>query len=152
MTDYNLRLNRFMMYFIHTNHSRSTRSLIILILLAASLITGCGDSSTTSSTEEDLEGAQVVIKPESASLEVDEELDFSAFVISATGDTVNEELDINWNWRSSNPNVFTVNDDGNATARNSGEAHCIVEATTANNKIVAKLVPIGLDSARILIF
>lgn len=135
--------------------SLSQKSLILPLLLSfiASLaFFGCSEDNSTGSEPDELKGAEVVIKPQNASLEINEEIDFSAFVVSASGDTVNDELDINWNWRSSDPDVFTVEDDGNATGRNSGEAYCIVEASTANNKITAKLIPIGLDSARILIF
>lgn len=113
---------------------------------------GCSEDNSTGSEPDELEGAKVSIEPQNASLEINEQIDFSAFVISASGDTINDQLDINWNWRSSDPDVFTVENDGKALGLNSGEAYCIVEASIANNKITAKLVPIGLDSARILIF
>jgi hypothetical protein len=78
---------------------------------------------------------------------VGEQQDFSAFLISASGDTVNEELEVEWNWYSSNPDVFTVEAGGIATGHDEGEAHCIVEASTENSKIVAKMRFVGRDSA-----
>lgn len=128
------------------------RLLILVFLFSGIMITSCDDDNSVSSEEEEFKGAEVVIEPQNVTLEVDEEVDFSAFVVSASGDTINDEFNIQWNWHSSDPDVFTVKSNGTATGHSSGEAFCIVEASTANGKIAAKMVPIGLDSARVLLF
>lgn len=123
---------------------------IVLIVIFFGLLTfiSCRDNGTsTDRDEEEAEVSEVVIEPQNATFEVGEQQDFSAFLISATGDTVNEDFDINWNWYSSDPDVFTVEDGGTATGHNEGEAHCIVEASTKNSKIVAKMRFVGRDSA-----
>ena len=130
----------------------TTGIFILMILLVGTTLTGCDDDNATGTEEEDISQAEVVIEPQNVTLEVDEEVDFSAFVVNASGDTINDELDIDWNWYSSDPDVFTVLNNGTATGHNPGEAFCIVEASTANSKIVAKMVPIGLDSAHVLLF
>lgn len=140
------------MNYSHTHFFQTTGFLVIIILITGIIIAGCEDNNPTQSEEDKLVEAEVVIEPQEVSIEVDEQADFSAFVVTASGDTVNEEFDIQWNWYSSNPDVFTVQSNGTATGHNSGEAFCIVEASTGNSKIVAKMVPIGLDSARVLLF
>lgn len=110
------------------------------------------DDSATGPEEEEIDVAEVVIEPQNATFEVDEQQEFSAFLISANGDTVNEEFeDIDWNWYSSDPDVFTVEDGGTATGHNEGEAHCIVEVSTENTKIVAKMRFVGRDSAFVVL-
>ena len=83
---------------------------------------------------------------------VGEQKEFSAFVISATGDTLNEEYDFSWTWYSSDANIFTVENNGTAYAESTGEAYCVVEASTGTAKIKAKLRYVGLDSAFVSIF
>lgn len=127
--------------------------IIIMVVLSGVLISnGCNDDNSIASEEDNLEGAEVVIKPRDVSFEVDEQHEFSAFVISASGDTVNEEFDLEWTWYSSNPDVFTVQDDGTASGISSGEAYCIVEAETASGNVAAKLRFVGRDSAFVSIF
>lgn len=140
------------MIYSKTQFFKTTGFSVIIILIAGMLNIGCEDNNPTESEEDELKGAEVVIEPQNVSMEVDQQVNFSAFVVSASGDTVNEEFNFQWNWYSSNPEVFTVQNNGTATGQNSGEAFCIVEASTGNNKIVAKMVPIGLDSARVLLF
>jgi len=141
------------MIYSNTLYTRITVLLITIIALTGMLMaTGCDDDNPTEPEDEALEGAEVVIDPQEATFEVNEELNFSAFVISASGDTINDELNVEWNWYSSDTDVFTVQSNGTATGHNPGEAFCIVEASTTNSKIVAKRVPIGLDSARVFLF
>lgn len=135
-----------------TQFFQTAEFLIIILSITGTIITGCNDENPTSTDDEELKGAEVVIEPQNVTLEVDEEFDFSAFVVNASGDTINDELNIQWNWYSSDPDVFTVQNNGIATGHHSGEAFCIVEASTSNSKIAAKMVPIGLDSARVLLF
>ncbi|MCG2589303.1 Ig-like domain-containing protein [Rhodohalobacter sulfatireducens] len=140
------------MIYSKTQFFKTTGFSVIIILIAGMLNIGCEDNNPAEPEEDELEGAEVVIEPQNVSMEVDEKVDFSAFVVSASGDTVNEEFNFQWNWYSSNPEVFTVQNNGTATGKSSGEAFCIVEASTGNSKIVAKMVPIGLDSARVFLF
>lgn len=140
------------MIYFKTQFFKTTGFSLIIILIAGMLNIGCEDNNSTESEEEELKGAEVVIEPQNVSMEVDEQVNFSAFVVSASGDTVNEDFNFQWNWYSSNPEVFTVQNNGTATGKNSGEAFCIVEASTGNSKIVTKMVPIGLDSARVFLF
>ncbi|NBC65875.1 MAG: hypothetical protein GVY07_09510 [Bacteroidetes bacterium] len=140
------------MIYSKTQFFKTTGFSVIIILITGMLNIGCEDNNPTESGEDELKGAEVIIEPQNVSMEVDEQVDFAAFVVSASGDTVNEDFNIQWNWYSSNPEVFTVQNNGIATGQNSGEAFCIVEASTGNSKIVAKMVPIGLDSARVFLF
>lgn len=140
------------MIYFKTQFFKTTGFSLIIILIAGMLNIGCEDNNSTESEEEELKGAEVVIEPQNVSMEVDEQVNFSAFVVSASGDTVNEDFNFQWNWYSSNTEVFTVQNNGTATGKNSGEAFCIVEASTGNSKIVTKMVPIGLDSARVFLF
>jgi len=108
---------------------QSTATFVIVIALAATLIiTGCDGDETTGPQNPVV--VDVVISPETAELEVGEELDFSAFALTAAGDTVDiSDLNIEWNWWSNDPDVFTVEPGGLATGQSPGEAYCIVEAT-----------------------
>lgn len=113
---------------------------------------GCdNDNSTGALGVQDID--KVVISPDSTSLEVGEVFDFSAVALTAGGDTVR---DVNFVWKSSDPDLFTVEDDGTATALASGEAYCGVgisdETAKAKGKKKSGIVPIGLDSAVVHIF
>lgn len=131
------------------NDKRPYQGYIIAIIIVGLLgVYSCSeDNSATGPEDEEIEASEVVIEPQNATFEVGEEFDFSAFLISVSGDTVNEEFDVEWNWYSSDSNVFTVEAGGTATGHNEGEAHCIVEASTENSKVVAKLRFVGRDSA-----
>lgn len=132
----------------------SNYTILIFIFVGLLTFIGCSDNGTaTDPDEEDVDVSKVVIEPQEATFEVGEQQEFTAFLISATGDTVdNEELDINWNWFSSDPDVFTVEDGGTATGHNEGEAFCIVEAELENTKVAAKLRFTGRDSAIVFLF
>lgn len=127
--------------------------LITVAFTGLLILTTCSEDSSTSSLEEDeIEVTKVVIEPASASFEIDEKQEFSAFLISASGDTVNKEFDIEWNWYSSNPEVFTVENNGTAYGKRAGEAYCVVEVTAEPGKVAAKLRFTGRDSAFVSIF
>jgi len=101
--------------------------VILLVCVGTLLFTGCdGDEATGPQNPVVVD---VAISPETAELEVGEELDFSAFALTAAGDTVDiSDLNIEWNWWSNDPEVFTVEAGGLATGQSPGEAYCIVEA------------------------
>lgn len=129
---------------------RTCQGYIIAIIITSILgMYSCSDdnSATGPDDDEEIEVAEVVIEPQEVTFEVGEQQVFSAFLISAIGDTVNEDIEVDWNWYSSDPDVFTVEDGGTATGHAEGEAHCIVEVSTENNKIVTKMRFVGRDSA-----
>lgn len=112
---------------------------------------GCdSDNSTGALGVEDID--EVVISPDSAAVEAGEVIDFSAVALTAEGDTVR---DVSFVWKSSNPDVFTVEDDGTATGQAPGDAYCGVDIPEGAAKAKtrgAKIVPIGLDSAVVHVF
>jgi len=124
-------------------------STIIVFLFMAFLLTfGCSTDDVTS--PEDGHGVvEVVIEPREAEFEVGEHLEFSAFALNADGDTVDtSDLNIEWEWWSDDPEVFTVEPGGLATGHNPGEAFCIIEATI----LVGKSNFSGRDSAFVMVF
>lgn len=91
------------------------------------LLAGCSSDETTG--PQDLQIVDISISPESAELEIGQELEFSAVALTATGETVDiSDLDISWDWWSTDPDVFTVEPGGLATGQNEGNAWCVVEA------------------------
>jgi len=102
--------------------------LCITFSLMFTAFIGCSSDETTGSQTPQV--SEVKITPENATLEVDEQLDFSVVALSATGDTINtNEIDIEWQWWSTDSDVFSVEAGGLATGQNPGEAYCVVEAT-----------------------
>lgn len=98
-------------------------SLLFAIVLG---LVACDTNEATQDSEPEI--ARIAIFPDSASVETGEEVDFSVVALTASGDTVqNADLDIEW-W-STDPDVFTVEDGGTATGKNSGGAYCVVEAS-----------------------
>jgi hypothetical protein len=104
---------------------------VILFTIAAAALTvasGCSSDETTGSQSPQV--SEIRISPDNTSFEVGEQLDFSVVALSATGDTIDiSEIDIEWQWWSTDPDVFTVEAGGLATGQNPGEAYCVVEAT-----------------------
>ena len=118
---------------------------VALVLIGALILIGCDSTGVT----EEPEITELLISPGSVSLEVGKQVDFSAAVRTASGDTI-RELDLRW-W-STDSNVFTVTDNGTATGQNPGSALCKVEVTenateTAGHHKVAKRRFTGRDSA-----
>jgi hypothetical protein len=107
-----------------------TTSLFFLQLAVIGLLifTSCSGDDTTASQSPQV--AEIAISPDSAELEAGEQLQFEVFALSATGETIDaSELDIEWEWWSTDPEVFTVEAGGLATGQNPGEAYCMIEAT-----------------------
>lgn len=103
------------------------RSLIFvplaLVIAGALVLAGC---DTTEVTDDQI--ASVVISPDTASIEVGEQVDFSVTALNASGETIpNPNVSIRW-W-STDTTVFRVTDDGLATGEDAGEALCMVEAS-----------------------
>jgi hypothetical protein len=121
--------------------------VVVLSLMVASWLVGCDSSEVDAPQGHGVE--RVVISPSTASVAVGDEVSFSAFALTAQGDTVDTaDLDIEWRWWSSSPSVFTVEDDGTATAHSPGEEYCVVEAT------ILRGLPnfTGRDSAFVMVF
>lgn len=128
-----------------------------LLLFKAAFIgllffSGCGeDDNATGNQNDDITG--IAIHPESATIETGEQLEFTAFAISSSGDTIESaDLDIEWDWWSSDPDIFTVDNSGTVTANGPGEAYCMLETNTDAGKFTAKLMFVGRDSAFVFVF
>jgi hypothetical protein len=108
-------------------NDRTIESKYFLVLVFFVLLAGCGSDETTG--PQDLQIVDIAISPDNAELEIGQELEFSAVALTATGETVDiSDLDISWEWWSTDPDVFTVEPGGLATGQNEGEAWCVVEA------------------------
>jgi hypothetical protein len=108
---------------------------------------GCDSSEVDSLLGHGVE--RVVISPSTASVSVGDQVSFSAFALTAQGDTVDTaDLDIEWRWWSSDPDVFTVEEGGTATGRSPGEEYCVVEATILRGQSNFT----GRDSAFVMVF
>lgn len=126
--------------------SRPPHSLTIFIFGVALLaftgmlmLTGCDSDDGDSSDQI----AEISIQPDDAELEVGEQIDFSVVARNAAGEQIpSAELDLEW--ESTDPDVFTVEDDGVATGQSPGSAFCTVAVT--NRRFV------GRDSAFVSIF
>jgi hypothetical protein len=119
------------------------------IALAGLIVFNGCDSNDEEPLAEDQRVESISIHPETAELEVGEQVDFSVVGLTAEGDTVDTgDLDVEWRWWSTNEDVFTVEPGGLATARGPGEAYCVVEATVFHKSLNFT----GRDSAFIHIF
>lgn len=104
--------------------------LIVLTGLSISflIMNGCSDDDATGPQTDQV--SSINIHPETATIAEDEQIDFSVVLLSATGDTLGpDDFDIEWQWWSTDPDVFTVEAGGLATGQNPGDAFCVVEAT-----------------------
>lgn len=142
--------------------SRPNLRIVLGAIVVASLsaLVGC-DSNDTSDPPE-VEIAQVAISPDSATIEVGEQAEFSALAVSAAGDTIAiPEGRLEWEWISSDPDVFTVDENGTASGQSPGEEYCIIDATLveglsgsaeATVDLRAASGFVGRDSAFVLVF
>lgn len=112
--------------------------VMALVFAGAFAFTGCESDDIVGPEEI----ARIDISPDTASIEVGESIDFSVVALNASGDTI-QNPDIRW-W-STNPDVFTVEDDGVATGQEPGEAFCNIEVT-------GRRAFVGRDSAFVLVF
>jgi hypothetical protein len=132
------------------NHITTKAPYVCIVIL--SLIPALGLMGCDSNDVEDPQGhgvERIIISPNSASVAVGEQVGFSAFALTAQGDTVDTAgLNIEWRWWSSDPSVFTVEEDGTATGRSPGEEYCVVEATILSGLSNFN----GRDSAFVMVF
>lgn len=115
---------------------------ITLTLSSLFIVNGCSDDNPTSPEEPQV--ANIIISPDSVEINVGDEIDFSAVALTADGDTIE---DANLEWISSDPSVFTVQDNGTITGESEGTAFCGIDVADNLSKLKGKIVPIGLDSA-----
>lgn len=102
--------------------------LIVFAITGMLIFSGCDADETTGPQTPQI--MAIGIFPDSVSIPVGEELEFEAFALTATGDTVDtSDLDIEWHWWSTDPEVFTVEPGGLATGLDPGEAFCMIETS-----------------------
>lgn len=134
--------------------------MMAVTFASLSVLVGCDSNDATE--PQDVEIARVAISPATASLEVGERVEFSALAVNTAGDTIAiPEGRLEWEWISSDPDVFTVDDDGTATGQSPGEEFCIIDATLveglsgstrAIDNLKASSGFVGRDSAFVLVF
>jgi hypothetical protein len=89
----------------------------------------------------------VIIQPSNTSFNVGEQHEFSAFLLTESGDTVEvDNADIELDWWSSDTTVFTVEANGTATGNNPGDAYCIAEVRVDEDANLKRIFT-GRDSA-----
>lgn len=101
-------------------------TLPALSIALVTVLFGC-DSTETDSDDGINE---VRIEPQSATLSVGEEEDFSVFALSLAGDTL-QDAALDFRWWSTDTTVFHVDESGLATAVGPGTAFCMVELNDA---------------------
>lgn len=136
--------------------------VIVMTVAFASLsvLVGC-DSNGTPDPQDPPQIARVAISPTTATMGTGDQVEFSALALNEAGDVVEmPEGSIEWEWISSDPDVFTVEDDGTATAQSPGEAYCIIDATLLNRSSASAAIDdleasagfVGRDSAFVMVF
>ena len=121
--------------------------IILFVFMGAIVFSGCDKEDDTEPQNDQIE--QIVILPQSASIAVGEQLEFSTAGITVDGDTIETSgLGLEWDWWSTDPDVFTVDNSGTATGHNPGEAFCILDFTES----AGLLKFTGRDSALVMIF
>lgn len=146
---------------VHSVFYSFVSSLLALVLTGGLVLTGC-DLIGAEDESEESPITSIEISPDSVSMAVGEQVDFSIVALTASGDTV-QDADLTIRWWSTDTTVFTVEEDGLATGQGAGTAYCMVEATDeAAGKRAGKtatsshryspLVPIGRDSAVVHMF
>lgn len=131
--------------------------LLALALTGTVVLTGC-DLFGADEGEDEAPLEEIAILPDSVSMEVGEQVDFSVVGLTASGDTIRDS-DLTIRWWSTDTTVFTVQEDGLATGQGSGTAYCVVEATDeeVGKRAGKKALPsrphfTGRDSALVHLF
>lgn len=142
-------------------------AVLITILMAS-----CDDNIAGPENQNEI--ARVVMSPDNASIEVGETIHFSLVALTASGDTLEDVLqwassnkvqspgkraertDITVKWWSTDPSVFTVEENGIATGQGTGTAYCKIKAIervqTAGKTGGTRIIPILWDSAFVAVF
>lgn len=127
---------------------RETSIIIILLgFMGIIMLSGCDKEDDTEPQNDQIE--RILIIPQNASIAVGEQLEFSTVGITSDGDTVETAgMGLEWNWWSTDPYVFTVDDSGKATGQNPGEAFCVLDFAETTSRLKFT----GRDSAFVVIF
>lgn len=120
------------------------KSICLLFIAVSTMLTGCLTNNDESESQNQI--ASIHISPDSASIAVGSSREFTAYALNAAGDTVHN-AEIQFNWWSSDTEVFTVEDNGTATGKAEGSAFCIIEIATRNRAAFT-----GRDSAFVSVF
>lgn len=128
----------------------------LIFALAGTLAFAVGCDSNDVGEEPDPEITGFAFTTDSVALAVGEEADFSDLVVGLTaeGDTV-EDPDLDLRWWSSDPDVFTVDNNGRAAALDTGRAYCLAEMSdeAAAQAFYSKLAKFtGRDSFLVMMF
>jgi len=100
------------------------------------MFSGCERDDNVEPQNDEID--QIIIVPRSASIAVGEQFEFSAVGLTADGDTIERadlNLDHEWIWWSTDPDVFTVEDNGTATGHTPGEAFCVLEFSHSESRL-----------------
>lgn len=122
--------------------------LVPFILMGALMVSGCDSNENAPANL--IEG--IAITPDTASIGIGEQMEFTVVGLTASGDTV-RDADFTLTWWSTDPSVFTV-EGGTATGQQAGTAFCKVEAddntrNTASQTRSRRFV--GRDSAFVFV-
>lgn len=116
------------------------RCLCIALFFTA-LLLGC-DSNDPGAVDEEI--VEIRMLPDSVTIEAGDQVNFSIVGVTESGEEV-EDHDFEISWWSSDPDVFTVSENGVAVAHEAGEAWCQAEVETLQKYSGPAFV--GRDSA-----
>jgi hypothetical protein len=125
------------MIIVMTRLNQTSAILIMVFTFVGTVIFSSCESDDDVEPQND-EIDQIIIVPRGASIAVGEQFEFSAVGLTATGDTIERadlDLDHEWIWWSTDPDVFTVEDNGIATGHTPGEAFCVLEFSHSESRL-----------------
>jgi len=135
-----------------------TTCIIFLQLTVVGMLvfSACGGDDVTGTEDIEEHGVvEVTFGQEDINLNVGDQKELSVYLLTAEGDTVDPSnlvgYDIEWEWWSTNTDVFTVLHDGRngiVTVHDEGEEYCIVEVTILEGNTNFT----GRDSLRLFLF
>jgi len=121
---------------------------VIFLISTGLVISACSSDDTTGS--QDVQVTEVRISPDDVSFEAGEQYQFSVVALTANGEEVDtDKIDIDWDWWSTDPDIFTVEPGGLATGHNPGEAFCMVEATVGVTQSISDRPDIKIASLQL---
>lgn len=126
------------------NYQQMLKGVCLFVALISIVAVGC--TTDSNSTEFDNQIAKIQISPDSLSISAGETAIFSAFAITASGDTLRDS-GIKFHWWSTDPDIFTVENNGSATGQSVGTAFCVIEMVAKS-----KINFTGRDSAFVRVF